>query len=1223
MTTNSEHEDLFFNSLIEDYLANPRFLRRDWLATEVLKCLDDMSKPFALLTAEPGFGKTAFMAQLAQDHPGWLRYFIRRDQRETLSGGGARSFLMRLGFQLAEQYPNLFIADDIVLDVEQDVAMVDKSGFLLGVDINKLIASPFYKKVMIKVKQTVQQAGGSAVGIRIDTIISDPRLLPLDDLQHLALFSPARRLAKPLVILVDALDELRYHDTGHSILEWLTSIPIGDLPPNLRFVLTSRPPDLALDIFSRQKEKSINRISLKLDEQIEPLTEPSQIHLYLQEDTRTYLDRLVASDALKDYWNYARKTSAEFLDEATNRSEGNLGFLDAIARVIEQADEDTIKAVLSLNRLPNSLNDLYVFFLQKIRDAVKDDDIWDKIYVPVLAVLSVAYTPLTKQQLHSLGHISVSLAVMSNHLDRLLNFLDVVEGNRYRLYHSTFADLLVDPETALETPEYYVDSGFWHKNIANYYWEEYVDNWSICDTYGLVYLSYHLTKAGADDRLLSLLTSYSWLNTKLSSFGVDALLTDFYLTQLDDASRYVQHALRLATLALRSDQAQLPSQLIGRLQNLENPVIIRLRQQALAFRATTYLSPVRSSLTSPGSLQFSLSNHTSPIAFIDDRKINVISASSNGDLYKWNIQSGRLVTPLQQFHKQRITELLVSLDYCKMISCDADRRLGVWNLSTNLLQSAYEVPDGYECLAIVPGRPRAILTCATPQTGEPLSLWDWEEDRIIPLTDFPIPYGLSAERNGYLITKNSQYLLLRIGRQPGLIGLWSLETGGFLDAFSGTDLLANDSSGNRVIILNDESEPNTLTIWNLQTCNAESRLRLDSHFPKSAKFYDTPAQTIIVSGGYDNRLVIWNLQTGMPKMILDCSRGIFAPVPEPIGSFSIMRKLRWQWYRLIHNWIYSNSDDAVKDFDLDENCDRVITVSGRFRTTTHSLGETTTFGPVSPSKTLLTWNLKQMSLENYVRYSDSSGTPRLTFISDCNLAVSSGERVQIFDLQEHRSGKPYTPHQQSVDTIKVNEDGLIAVSTSGDGVVSVWDCSSGELLWKQSGLVVELVCILPIRRLIAVKRSGQPWIQLFHVTSGLLHSMIRLETFKDASKLQLQTFTFSSCERYLTTISHRFDYDGAPNHLQILRTYYCIEDSILKRIWPLKIHLLDEKSYRSSDFGRFSYYGGFILTSSHEASLLVTNLPSFLWGFVIVHSPLENSGNTYPTGCGIGGAAFP
>jgi len=26
---------------------------------------------------------------------------------------------------------------------------------------------------------------------------------------------------------------------------------------------------------------------------------------------------------------------------------------------------------------------------------------------------------------------------------------------------------------------------------------------------------------------------------------------------------------------------------------------------------------------------------------------------------------------------------------------------------------------------------------------------------------------------------------------------------------------------------------------------------------------------------------------------------------------------------------------------------------------------------------------------------------------------------------------------------------------------------------------------------------------------------------------------------------------------------------------------------------------------------------------VIVHSPLENSGNTYPTGCGIGGAAFP
>src|SRR4051812_13503224 len=77
--------DLFFNETVDWYVGNRRFLRRDWLAREleVRLSLDDCR--FVLLIAEPGAGKSAFMAQIAEGHPDWLRYFIRRDQHRPLA----------------------------------------------------------------------------------------------------------------------------------------------------------------------------------------------------------------------------------------------------------------------------------------------------------------------------------------------------------------------------------------------------------------------------------------------------------------------------------------------------------------------------------------------------------------------------------------------------------------------------------------------------------------------------------------------------------------------------------------------------------------------------------------------------------------------------------------------------------------------------------------------------------------------------------------------------------------------------------------------------------------------------------------------------------------------------------------------------------------------------------------------------------------------------------
>jgi len=120
MTAPSDTGDLFFEPLVRGYVVdNPRFVRRDWLAKELDEKLAESGKRFVLLTAEPGAGKSTFMAQLAHDRADWLRYFIRSDQRSPLVDVSDKSLLLRIGYQLAARHPELFVLDAIRLSVKQ------------------------------------------------------------------------------------------------------------------------------------------------------------------------------------------------------------------------------------------------------------------------------------------------------------------------------------------------------------------------------------------------------------------------------------------------------------------------------------------------------------------------------------------------------------------------------------------------------------------------------------------------------------------------------------------------------------------------------------------------------------------------------------------------------------------------------------------------------------------------------------------------------------------------------------------------------------------------------------------------------------------------------------------------------------------------------------------------------------------------------------------------
>lgn len=259
----AEPETLFYDRLIDAYVDRPDYLRRDWLAAAVDAELDRPDCRFVLIVAEPGAGKTAALAGLARDRPEWLRYFIRQDSTTPLSGGDSGSFLLRLGHQLAARRPAIFAPDRLEIVIRQRVGAADADANVVGARIEQLRASPFHRTA-IQVEQDIGHVAGELVGLEIGQATADPRLLEPDVLTNLALIDPLTALDRldpsaRVVVLVDALDEVIGFRGSQSILEWMEQV--AQLPPNIRFVVTSRP-HTRLDLLRRARAGELREVPI-------------------------------------------------------------------------------------------------------------------------------------------------------------------------------------------------------------------------------------------------------------------------------------------------------------------------------------------------------------------------------------------------------------------------------------------------------------------------------------------------------------------------------------------------------------------------------------------------------------------------------------------------------------------------------------------------------------------------------------------------------------------------------------------------------------------------------------------------------------------------------------------------------------------------------------------------------------------------------------------------
>jgi HEAT repeat protein len=516
---------LFYEQLIRSYVVAPYFVERPDLMRDVETKLKEKSCRFLLITGEPGTGKTAFMAWLAHRNPDWARYFIRRDQISPLGPAGARSLLMTAGFQLAARYPSAFSQDEVEISIRQRLTKEGK-GSLIGAEIGRLISSPF-RRVALDIIQEVEQTQGLVLGLRVHEWITDPRLIPYDDLQHMALYDPADALARTrpqerAVILIDALDEQWGGAHEGSIVQWLENAP--ELPGNVRIVLASRPVDAALAPFRARQQPWLCELTISPDAES------------VRRDVRRMAERFAEQDYIVDALLDHDLESDAFVEAVVGKAMGNFQYLNAVLREIDRSlkagDTALVGRLLRAEEMPETLEELYAYFLRLIRSqlegsgvpispAVSEDiqflPAWQGLYQPMLGILSVGKSGLTLEQIRELGQIPVLYHWLSGARERMIQFLDP-EDEQLRLYHSTFPEFLTAPQTRDTYSDCYLPPLEWHRTIATHVLTAYAHDWPACDDYGLNFLVQHMLDAEMTERLKTVFTD-EFMNARLARTG--------------------------------------------------------------------------------------------------------------------------------------------------------------------------------------------------------------------------------------------------------------------------------------------------------------------------------------------------------------------------------------------------------------------------------------------------------------------------------------------------------------------------------------------------------------------------------------------------------------------------------------------------------------------------------------------------------------------------------
>ncbi|MBE9143597.1 hypothetical protein [Planktothrix mougeotii] len=294
----------------------------------------------------------------------------------------------------------------------------------------------------------------------------------------------------------------------------------------------------------------------------------------------------------------------------------------------------------------------------------------------------------------------------------------------------------------------------------------------------------HSEKAGYVNDLFRLLSSFEFIEEKLSVCGVEALIEDYELGLnsaniiLSEAQtetfRLIQGAIRLSSHILKEDKTQLAAQLLGRLLEFENPLIQNFLEDIQTNQTTPWLRPLEGSLTKPDSpLLRTLVGHTDEILALEVTPDSqwLISGSEDHTIKVWDIATGQEIYTLTG-HTGSVLTLVLTSDGKQVISGSADHTIKVWSLETG--QEIYTLR----------GHQGIIPTLALSSDGK--ILYSGSEDKTVKLWSLETQQeiaGFECQQSirSLAVTPDNNKLIACL--EDGFLQIWDLKTLSLVDSW--------------------------------------------------------------------------------------------------------------------------------------------------------------------------------------------------------------------------------------------------------------------------------------------------------------------------------------------------------------------------------------------------------------------------------------------------------
>jgi len=345
--------------------------------------------------------------------------------------------------------------------------------------------------------------------------------LDSDFLQTLLQEAAAARDDAPILLVIDALDEVDASTPGHN---WL-HLP-QQLPQGVFILLTHRPGDYPVAVGPQLPQSEPLRINW------DDATQQQDIEAHLRRQAvRPELQRALASATPP----IAVDTFVQALQGA---AEGNFMYLAYVLADIARREPGFDP--LNLQALPRGLDGYYGQFWAQM-EQVKGQDgwaEWKNLYRPVIELLGVAGEPVTAEWLASQTGREAE-EITERALARWVRFLRSERrdgGYVWSIIHRSFADFLAGK----------VNLPAAHRRVARYYlqvwggWEAGLPDVGTASGlhggYGLRYLAKHLNSAAWWEPLYALFKNETWMQMRVAVAGY---LYDDYLSELELA---LQHA---------------------------------------------------------------------------------------------------------------------------------------------------------------------------------------------------------------------------------------------------------------------------------------------------------------------------------------------------------------------------------------------------------------------------------------------------------------------------------------------------------------------------------------------------------------------------------------------------------------------------------------------------------------------------------------------------------